>query len=365
MKILMVHSTEKVSGGENVSLGIAGCLRTIFDFIFFTPAKPISMDRFVGYSVFYPKEKGFVNSSTKLKEVIDSERPDIVHAQGTRAALFVKLAFIRGARRTKFVYTLHGIHFVRKQFPKSFISLLLERWASRLIDALVCVGKDDLNLAKKLHLIENNKLFLIENGVKVVEMVEENGAFLREELSLGGKKIIMTACRLHYQKDVKTLIWAMSILKDENSLLLIVGDGPERDDLEKLSAYLDLGSTVRFLGNRDDVDDILLVTDIFVLSTHWEGSPLVILEAWANRKPVVASDVHGVADLVEDNENGLLVKSGDPDDLAEKIDTLLSDGNLRSRLGMSGYDLVRTTHSVDNMAKEYKKLYLSLINENT
>jgi glycosyltransferase involved in cell wall biosynthesis len=363
MKILMVHSTEKVSGGENVSLGIADCLRGVFDFVFFAPAKPVSMERFVGYGVFYPKGRGFMNLLRELKEVINSERPDIVHAQGARAALFTKMAFIEGAHRAKFVYTLHGIHFVRKKFPRNFISLLIERFAGGLIDALVCVGEDDLELARTLHLAKNDKLFLIENGVKVEGVGEEDKRRLREELSLGGEKIIVTVCRLHYQKDVETLIRAIDLLRDRNVRLLVVGDGPKRRELEELSKSLDLGGAVDFLGNRNDTEVFLSIADIFVLSTNWEGQPLVVLEAWARKKPVVVSNVHGVKDIVQDGENGLLFQHKNPDDLSRKIAWLFDNENAGARMGENGYRLVRSKYTVEIMAGHYGDLYLKLTND--
>lgn len=354
MKILMVHSTEKVSGGENVSLNIARSLKEEFSFCFFAPAEPISKDKFDGFSVFYPKNGGLVNSVTELKKVIREQKPDLVHAQGTRAAMFVKFAFISGTKKIKFLYTLHGIHFINRPFPLDFISVIYERLTNCFVSGLICVGKDDFDLARRLRLIRSGRLFLIDNGINIkTEVADKTTA----------EKVIVSVSRLHYQKDIGSLIKAAYLLNNKDVKFLIVGDGPERKELEKLTEKLDLKGRVDFLGNREDVGRILSLSDVFVLSTNWEGQPLVILEAWASKKPVVASNVHGVKDLVENGKTGLLFRHKDPADLANKIDYLLDNKEVAKRMGENGYNLVKSKYTTSIMSENYQMLYKETLND--
>jgi glycosyltransferase involved in cell wall biosynthesis len=364
MKILLVHGTEKISGAENVSLNIAINLRNNYEFCFFVPGEPVSKKKFLNFNVFYPASRGFLNLLKTLKKVIDAEKPDIIHAQGTRAAFFVKFAFMFGARRAKFIYTLHGIHFTKRSFPFNFLTLLCEGLTNSYVDALVCVGKDDFDLAMKLKLIRPRRLFSIDNGIDV-EVFPGGNEDLKRKLGAEGKIVIITICRLHRQKDVGSLIGAIPLLKGENIKLLVVGDGPERAGLEKLSRDLGVEGAIDFLGARNDVDDLLSITDIFILSTHWEGQPLVVLEAWAHKNPVIASNVHGVRDLIEDGENGLLFEHGNPKALSEKIKLVLRNGRLGIKLGENGYGTVKSKYTSKIMSENYDKLYWEISHENS
>lgn len=360
MKVLLVHGTNMISGGEAVSLKIAGKLKNVDEFTFFLPGQPKDSNTFRDFKVYYPEKSNPINIIKSLIATIREEEPQIIHAQGTRAAFFVKFAFVFGTHRAKFIYTLHGIHFIKRRFPLGLLSLLCEKLTNGLVDALVCVGRDDFDLALELKLIKSDRLFLIDNGIDVVATSDSDDKDLKKELDIKGKTIITTVCRLHYQKDVDSLIRAFSMLQRTDVELLIVGDGPERTRLERLSSDLGLNKIIYFLGNRSDVGKILSITDIFVLSTNWEGRPLVVLEAWAHKKPVVVSNVHGLRDLIEDGKNGLLFNHGNPKDLSVKIESILDDKNLGTKLGGGGYNLVKSKYTSEIMSENYNKLYMKI-----
>ncbi len=360
MKVLLVHGTNLVSGGEAVSLGIAKTLGK-HNFVFFLPGKPGDENLFLTFGVYYPYRRGLVRLIRRLIEVMRKEKPDIVHAQGLRAAALVKVAYYLSGKKGKFIYTLHGIHFIRKQLPARVAFLLFEKVTNKLVDALVCVGRDDFELAKTLHLVSSEKLFLIRNGINLRDVKNTRSGHVETGSCKEDQVVITTVCRLHHQKDVGSLIEAVSMLRENGVMLLIVGDGPERSQLEMLSASLCLDGRINFLGNRSDVDQILSITDIFVLSTHWEGLPLVVLEAWAHKKPVIASKVHGVKDLINDGDNGLLFDESAPRDLSEKIISILKNRDLGVRLGENGYHLVKAQYALEIMAKNYDALYAKIL----
>jgi glycosyltransferase involved in cell wall biosynthesis len=139
--------------------------------------------------------------------------------------------------------------------------------------------------------------------------------------------------------------------------LLVIGDGPLRQALETEAKSLSIIRQVQFLGYRDDIPELLNVADIVILSTNWEGLPLVPLEAAACKKPVIASDVIGVQETVVNGETGYLFKKGDAHDLAEKIKNLLENPELRRKMGENGYRFVIQNFSLENMVLRYDALY--------
>lgn len=360
-KILCVLSSEKLSGGEKVALELAENLKSEFDFIFFLPGKPQEelKELLKNFKIYFPTKKSSLEIIKKLKKIIFESKPSIVHAHGIRASIFLKFILLLTVKKNfKLIYTMHGIHFIRRKFPLNFIFLILEIITNHLfVDYLVCVGRDDYVLAKKLKLISKNKLILIENGINLQEYQNIKEGCLRKKFNLKNEIILTTICRLHYQKDVETLIKAISLLRNENIILFIVGDGPDRKKLEILVKKLNLENKIKFLGFRKEIKEILQDTDIFILSTRWEGLPLVILETWATKKPVIASDVHGIRGLIKNEESGILFKFGDPEDLKKKILLLIKNENLKFKIANNGYELVKKKYNIFQMAQSYKEIY--------
>lgn len=359
MKILFVQGTEKISGGERIALDIANNLRNDFESVFFLPQKPTeeALGFYKEFNPHYPKKIGFREVIKELINVINLIKPDIIHAQGTRAAFFIKLAYLVRSKKERFIYTLHGIHFIHKTFPFNRLFLIFERLTNKLADTLICVGEDDFNLAKKLRLIKEEKLILIKNGIDFKKFESIEKGFLREKFNIKNEIIITTACRLHYQKDVETLIRSINLLRNYPLIFFIVGDGPERKKLEILTKNFGLENKVKFLGFQKEVEKILADSDIFVLSTKWEGLPLVILEALALKKPVIGSAVGGVKELIKDNLNGFLFQLGSEKELAQKIRILIGDENLRKKFGENGFNPIKENYNLQEMINGYSKHY--------
>jgi len=360
-KILFVLSSEKLSGGEKVALEIAKNLKDKFVFLFYLPNKPQNelLALLKDFKLYFPQKDCFLKIVCDLSEIIKNEKPEIVHAHGIRAGVYVKITLLFKRKNFKFIYTLHGAHFLHYKFLQKLIFLVWEFFSNRLfVDILTCVGIDDYEAIKKLNLINLNKLVLIQNGINIDDYQNIEGGKLRQELNLKDEIICTTICRLHYQKDLETLIKAINLIKNENLILLIVGDGEDKKRLENLANELGLEKRIKFLGFRNDIKKILKDSDLFILSSRWEGLPVVILEAWAMRKPIIVSAVHGIKSLVQDKMNGLLFKLGDEKDLAEKIKELIKDQNLRLKLANGGFKTVSEKYNLNLMVDNYQNLYL-------
>ncbi|MEW5767278.1 MAG: glycosyltransferase [bacterium] len=141
------------------------------------------------------------------------------------------------------------------------------------------------------------------------------------------------------------------------AIFILVGDGPQREKIERLAVELSISEKVRFLGQRRDVPDILSCLDVFVLPSLYEGLPNVVLEAMACRLPVVGTDVGGTNELVLDGQTGILVPPKDPERLAEAIVTLLRDKGLTRRMAEAGRKRVEEEFSLERMVNSVEEVY--------
>lgn len=364
MKILSIHSYEGISGGEKISFLIYEFLKKYFDFYFYLPSKP-KFEKDI--KLYYPKSKGLINNIFTLAKILKKEDFDLIHIHGLRAGFIFKLScFLCFKKNKKVIYTLHGIHFLNKTFPLNFIYCLLEILTNRIfVDALVCVSKEDFEISFKYRLHNKNKIFLIENGIDESEFQKDfNSEELKKEFNLKDEKIVLSIGRFHHQKDFATLIKAMSYLNDKLKLFL-VGDGSQRDQLLELTKKLNLENKVVFTGYRNDVWKFYKICDLFVLSSRWEGLPLVLLEAMANKKPIIGSNVRGIRELIIDGYNGYLFKLVDVIDLVNKIKIIINDLGKIKEMCENSYKLFSQRYKAEIMAEKYYHLYLNLINENS
>jgi glycosyltransferase involved in cell wall biosynthesis len=167
------------------------------------------------------------------------------------------------------------------------------------------------------------------------------------------------------QKGLGVLFESMiRLLPDHPNLsLTVVGDGPHRKDLAGRAASMGLGNHVEFVGakSQSEVVDLLAKADVFVLPSYAEGVPVVVMEALGSGIPVVASFVGGMAELVEDDHTGFLVRPGDPEQLADRIGRLVADPELRARLGANGRNRVATEFDADLEAARLGTLFTNSV----
>jgi glycosyltransferase involved in cell wall biosynthesis len=205
------------------------------------------------------------------------------------------------------------------------------------------------------------RLLVVPNGVQVAPtLAPERRHQIRARYDVeAGDILVLTAGRLSEQKDQATLIRAVARLDAGSARvrLLIAGDGPLRDDLARLIQELSLAGRARLLGTVTELPDLMGAADLFVLSSRWEGLPLVLLEAMAHGLPVIGCRIRGIQDVVSDGEQGLLVPAADPDGLAAAIRDLAADPVRRDRLGRSGRALVEREYSFDRVAGALGRLY--------
>ncbi|MBU6429747.1 MAG: glycosyltransferase family 4 protein [Cyanobacteria bacterium REEB65] len=299
-----------------------------------------------------------------LWRLISSHRIQIVHYHGTRAGLPGCMA----ARLTAAagVYTVHGWACHPRRDPLSpGLARLVERTISHASDVVVCVSQGDLATGLKLGLVNPARSRVIPNGVDPENCIV-SGKSLEQRRELGlhpGQRAIGLVGRLTEQKGQHLLIAAAPkiLARHPEAVVVLVGDGTQRTRLENDARQRGIRDRVVFAGPRRDIPALMAALDVFVLPSLWEGMPISLLEAMAAGKPVVASDVHGSAEVVTDGETGLLVRRGDVAALAEAVCRVLEDTMLAAKLGEAARRKVRDSYHVHSMIDGVGALYDALV----
>jgi glycosyltransferase involved in cell wall biosynthesis len=233
---------------------------------------------------------------------------------------------------------------------------------ARSSDAFVAVSQADAQKMREVERVAAKKIRCIPNGV--VSPVSPDGANVRAELSIpAGSPLILAVGGLRPVKAYEVLIEAAALLRHEFPELrvLIAGGGRESVPLTEQIGRLGLANCVTLLGERHDVPNLLAAADVCVSSSDREGSPLSIMEFMAFGKPVVATNVGGVPELLEDGVHGYLVPRRDAPAMASRVAELLRSPSLREVMGRRGQERQRAEFDIGVMVGRIEDLYLELL----
>lgn len=294
-----------------------------------------------------------------LVKTLRQERIDVLHAH-----MFTSNAWgtvLGRLARTPVVVA----HEHTWSFEGAPLRRLLDReLIARFGDAFVACSKEDMRRMIEIEQIRPEHLRLIPNGIPTP--AAGGSRDVRAELGIPRDAPVVGAVgRLMPQKSFDVLLHAAARLRGELPALqvLIVGDGDERAALESLAEELGLRGTVRFLGVRPDVPDVLAALDVAALSSTAEGTPLAVLEYMEAARPVVATRVGGLSELIEEGVQGLLVEPGDPQALAGALAVLLRDPARREAMGAAGRERRRREYDLDTMVRRLEGLYEELVDD--
>ena len=294
-----------------------------------------------------PKLTSFLEMYTFLRRC----RPRIVHTHHLYELVYALIpAKLAGAT---IVHTEHEYYsLLGKKTP-------LLRRLSRFCSAVTTVG-DEITayLADKAG-ISAAKLHTIPNGIDLMRF-SGAGALSREALGFSPTtRLIGIVARLEPEKNHAMLLRGFAEVRRQRpeTALLIVGDGSLRASLEHLCAALQITDSVRFVGTRRDIPDLLAMMDLFVLPSRNEGMPISILEAMSCGKPIIATDVGSVASVVLNGENGFIVAQDDSSMLARHIIHLLKNDSMRLAYGQRSRKMIEDSYDKHYTMTKYLKLY--------
>lgn len=304
------------------------------------------------------KGKGFDSRMYhRLHRVLKDYRPDVVHTH--LHVLRYALPSLLLLRPATMVHTVHNL----AEREVELKAQCIQRFAFNHGVIPVAVSEEVAHSLEHLYGIPQCRV--IPNGIATDHYARPR-VVRREWRAKAGftedQVLFVCVARFAPQKNHALLLKAFARVSayDPRAHLLLVGEGPLREQLETQAQSLGLARRIHFLGLRNDIPDVLGATDVFVLSSDWEGNPLSVMEAMASGLPIVSTAVGGVPGLFEGGREGLLVRSGDVKGLSNSMATLLNNSEIRRSMGLAAGRRARRAFDVAVMVKAYQELYSNL-----
>ncbi|MCK4553947.1 glycosyltransferase [Candidatus Parcubacteria bacterium] len=310
----------------------------------------------------------------EIIKLIKKIKPDIIHLNSSKISILGSIATIFfkskiGNRQSKIIYTVHGWVF-NEPMPKwkKLFYKYAEKFTALFKDKIICVSEFDRQTAIKEKICNPKKLTTIHNGIKPINFLSKDDT--RQKLSsimnkstifnLQSSITIGTIANLYPTKGLEYLVQAIYILITNYQLpitTIIIGEGEERKNLEDLIAQFNLKSNVILTGKINNAAKLLPAFDIYACSSVKEGLSYTIIEAMQAGLPIVATEVGGNSELIQDYKTGLLTETKNPQMLAEKIQKLINNPELQQKLGANAKQKTREEFSLEKMVNKTKKIY--------
>lgn len=375
-KVKILHVTSTTTGGSAFSLLLLLKYldRKVFDIsIAMPPDGPFYCDIVKTQVQVYPltiSRQPFhycnIRGFRQLRKILQKGMFDIVHTHTSVGGFLGRIA-AKSVGIPCVIWTIHGwafnyshSTFVQRRFFKT-----IEKFLDRFTDHYVAVSRNMLEVGIQARVTISEKVSVIYHGIETDEneiRVHHNN--LRKELGIGEDiPLVGNIGRIEPQKAVDDFLRAARIIKDAipNVNFLVVGDGPLRNDMEKLSMQLGIKDVVLFTGWKKNVKEYMDIIDVVCIPSLWEALPFLLLEAMYTKKPVVATHVGGIPEVVDDGKTGILVPPSRPEVMANAIITLIENKRIAKEMGEAGKRRVQQLFSVEQMITHYEKLYLDLL----
>ncbi|MCT7968517.1 glycosyltransferase family 4 protein [Laspinema sp. D1] len=282
-----------------------------------------------------------------IKQTISKFKPDLVATHSSKAGILGRWASHQS--KVPCVFTAHGWSFTEGiPEPKRTIYQLLEHWAAKFTDRIICVSEYDRQLGIKAG-IEPNRLVKIHYGISDIspKLIASPGH--------GNPVRIVMVARFEPQKDHRTILMALQTLKEVE--LDLLGDGPEMETYTTMARELGIADRIKFLGFCSNVTERLTQYQIFALITNWEGFPISTLEAMRAGLPTVVSDVNGCSEAIIEGETGYCIPQGDVDTLRTRLRTLITDSELRIKMGQLARQRYEKEYTFEKMYQHTIETY--------
>jgi len=307
----------------------------------------------------------------KLAELINQYNINVIQTHLLRILNLLTISLMNTRPDLLVFWTFHNARFTLREDhlqqnrwllkPKKWFYRMLDLKAAGRVSGYIAVSEEVKQaLIDEIGSIGDN-VTVILNGVDLRRYVPEaDKSEMRKKLGLASEsKIIAVVATFKEQKGHRFLIEAASSLgKNFPGLqILLIGDGELRGDLEKQTRDLALNETIKFLGIREDIPDLLSVSDMFVLPSLWEGLPMALVEAMASGLPIVATEVSGSKQAIIPGKTGLLVPPGDVQELEKAISFLLTQPELGEQMGAAARIRAKEEFSAEKQARDHLDLY--------
>jgi len=314
-------------------------------------------------NVFSPKN---IIAYKQVKKLVNENDYALIHCHSPIGGVITRLAIRkRYSVGTKVMYTAHGFHFYNgAPLINWLVYYPIEKWLSKMTDVLITINKEDYELAvRKMYA---RKIYLI-NGIGV-----DIDKFANSAIDMESKKneinipldsiVLLSMGELNKNKNHQIIIKTISKIKNSDIYYVICGQGKQNRNLHLLSKRLKVDNRIVFLGYRDDVVDLLRISDIYVFPSLREGLSVSLIEAMAAGLPCVVSKIRGNIDLVVDEKGGFLCDANNSDEYKDKIETIVADNTLKQNMGKFNQNILKK-FDLSVIMNEMRKIYVENIRD--
>jgi L-malate glycosyltransferase len=295
--------------------------------------------------------------ATKMAEVAEFKKLDLLHCHYAiphSVSAFLAKSMLK-PRKLPVVTTLHGTDITLVGADRSYLPIT--RFSIENSDGVTAVSQY-LRKATYETFGVRNEIEVIYNFVNCDNYKRQESPGLRERFAQSGEKIIIHLSNFRpVTRPASVIEIFIRVQKSLPSVLLMVGDGPERSNAEWLTHHYGIDDKVRFLGKRDNIDELIGASDLLLLPSDTESFGLVALEAMACEVPVVVSKVGGLPEVVTDGKEGFLVEVHDVEGMADRALQILSDDSLRREMGLNGRKTAKARFCANDVVAQYERYY--------
>lgn len=294
--------------------------------------------------IYIPYRKFSISTLFKLKKFIKENKIDIIHSHGNGAGFYTRILKLFGIK-AKVIHTFHGISNNESNKLKYLINLFTNFIFHFFTDKFISVSKGEFALAKKHHFLNEKKAKIIFNGIDPINKLAKSNNFK-----------VVTIARFVYQKNMDFAFEIAEKLKNENIEFVWVGDGDDWERLKNQSEMKHLN--INFVGFSDHPIDYLLTSTVYMSTSRFEGLPYALIEAASVGMPIVATDVVGNNEVVQNNVNGFLFNTAD--EACNYLKQLSSDSILYEKMSKESLNIFNNNFTTAKMLDSLCELYQSL-----
>lgn len=310
-----------------------------------------------------PLRNNYFKLIQEVKNIIIKEKYDIVHTHTPIASAVVRLA-CRDIKNVKVLYTVHGFHFYNGAPAVNWIIYYpIERYLANFTETIITINEEDYRRAKKfnaksveyvpgvgLDLTEVKKYYVDSNNLR------KSLGFIEDDI------ILMSVGELNSNKNHRIVLKSLAVLNIKKIKYIVCGEGTLLKELESYANDLGISEQVYFLGFRDDIYELLDIADIYVFPSFREGLSKSVMEAMAKGKPIIASDIRGNRDLVDNGKGGFLFNPKNAKQLNTSILRLIKNKKMMCSMGEYNMKKIKQ-YSLDTVLKKLKRIYRNVIEQ--
>lgn len=307
-----------------------------------------------------------VKSIMKINKLIKKYNPDIIYVHSSKGGALGRIANI--ITRKPIIYNAHGWAFnMEVSKLKKLVYRIIEKELAKITDYIITISDQERKSALVNKICKEEKLKVIFNGIDIekYDRWKMNSCDFREKYGIPKDAIVFGMVgRISKQKAPDIFIKSAAKIKEQiqNSFFIIVGDGEDRKSIDKMVENLGLNESVLITGWVDNTFEYISTFDIAMLLSRWEGFGLAIAEYMVSNKPIIATNVDAIPNLIENNVSGLLISKDSIDECVESAIKLITNEELNKRITLNADKKVRNMFNIRRVSCDHKKLFNYILN---